>query len=100
MAGADFKGTNGLPLFAFRLHQFFSGGASVAASLQSEATRAISMSGQQFVPGADREAVLLPLVFCRECGQEYYSVRERTSDGEKVFEGRALNDNASGPGGF
>ncbi len=33
-------------------------------------------SGQQFVPG-DRDRVLLPLAFCRECGQEYYTVGRR-----------------------
>ena len=31
------------------------------------------MQGQRFVPG-DRSRSLLPLVFCRECGQEYYCV--------------------------
>ncbi len=72
------------PPFAFRLHQFISRGDTVHASLQPEATRHITMQGQQFVPG-DRARVLLPLVFCRECGQEYYCVRK----GQSVGAGRA-----------
>jgi ATP-dependent helicase YprA (DUF1998 family)/very-short-patch-repair endonuclease len=63
------------PPFAFRLHQFISRGDSVYASLEPEADRHLTVQGQRFVPG-DRDRVLLPLVFCRECGQEYYAVRE------------------------
>lgn len=62
------------PPFAFRLHQFISRGDTVYASLQPEAERYITVQGQQYVPG-DRSRVLLPLVFCRECDQEYYCVR-------------------------
>lgn len=98
MAAAFVKGPNDLPVFAFRLHQFFSGGASVAASLEGEDVRTISMSGQQYVPGAGREALLLPLVFCRECGQEYYAVREGASGEDRAYEGRELNDAAFAPG--
>ncbi|UGS38520.1 hypothetical protein DSM104329_04949 [Capillimicrobium parvum] len=98
MAAVAIDGPSDLPTFAFRLHQFFSGGASVAASLEAEDARAISMSGQQYVPGAGREALLLPLVFCRECGQEYYSVREGFSGEDRAYEGRELNDAAFGPG--
>ena len=65
--------TTGLPPFAFRLHQFISRGDTVYSSLETEDTRYITLFGQQFVPG-NREKILLPLVFCRECGQEYYSV--------------------------
>jgi ATP-dependent helicase YprA (DUF1998 family)/very-short-patch-repair endonuclease len=63
----------GLPVFAFRIHQFVSRGDTVYASPEPEATRHITLHGQQFVPD-DRNKVLLPLAFCRECGQEYYSV--------------------------
>lgn len=62
----------GLPVFAFRLHQFISRGDAVYASIEPEDKRYLTLQGQQFVPG-DRERVLLPLVFCRECGQEYYA---------------------------
>ncbi len=66
--------------FAFRLHQFISKGDAIYASLDADPY--LTFQGQTFVPG-DRSRVLLPLVFCRECGQEYYSVRriERSEDG-------------------
>jgi ATP-dependent helicase YprA (DUF1998 family) len=63
-----------LPAFAFRLHQFLSRGETVFASLDSPDDRHISLEGQRFVPG-DRSRLLFPLAFCRQCGQEYYSVR-------------------------
>src|SRR6266705_4624200 len=59
----------GTPPFAFRLHQFISKGDMIYASIEEE--RFLTLQGQQYVPG-DRERVLLPLVFCRECGHEYY----------------------------
>jgi len=83
--------------FAFRLHQFISRGDTVYASLELEDTRYISVHGQQFVPG-DRSRVLLPLVFCRECGQEYYCVR-RAAHAEThhhAFTSRELSDRISG----
>jgi ATP-dependent helicase YprA (DUF1998 family)/serine/threonine protein kinase len=64
----------GFPPFAFRLHQFISRGDTVYATVQPEQHRYITLHGQRYRPG-DRSQVLLPLVFCRECGQEYYSVR-------------------------
>jgi len=63
------------PLFAFRLHQFVSKGDSVYASPEPEDRRHVTLQAQQFVPGSQRQRVLLPIAFCRECGQEYYSVR-------------------------
>jgi len=69
--------------FAFRLHQFISPGDTVFATIEPEEERYITLSGQRFVPG-DREKVLFPLCFCRECGQEYYTVRVTTNeDGER-----------------
>src|SRR6266852_1189351 len=76
----------GTPPFAFRLHQFISKGDTIYASLEAE--HYLTLQRQQYVPGRDREQVLLPLVFCRECGQEYYCVRQR--DGQ--FLPRELND--------
>jgi superfamily II DNA/RNA helicase/very-short-patch-repair endonuclease len=81
----------GFPCFAFRLHQFISRGGNVYASLDKSDSRYITVYGQQFVPG-DRSRILLPLVFCRECGQEYYCVRS-SNDGEenrRLFTGREL----------
>ncbi len=70
----------GFPTFAFRLHQFISRGDTVFASLEWPEQRYITTRGQQFVPG-DRSRVLLPLAFCRECGQEYYVVRKHIDQG-------------------
>jgi len=69
----------GLPVFAFRVHQFISRGDTVYTSLEAENDRYITLHGQQFVPD-DRDRVLIPLVFCRECGQEYYSVWREKGD--------------------
>lgn len=63
----------GFPVFAFRLHQFISRGDTVWASLENEDTRDITLRGQKYVPG-NRKKILLPLVFCRACGQPYYRV--------------------------
>jgi ATP-dependent helicase YprA (DUF1998 family)/very-short-patch-repair endonuclease len=86
----------GRPPFAFRLHQFISKGDMLYASL--EAKRYLTLQGQQYVPGRQRESILLPLVFCRECGQEYYCVR--VQEGRLVP--RELNDqlNDEGQSGF
>jgi hypothetical protein len=83
----------GFPAFAFRLHQFVSRGDTVYASLEAPEKRHITTSGQQFVPG-DRQRVLLPLAFCRECGQAYYTVRKRVDQETQVatFLPRDLTD--------
>ena len=64
-------------LCTFRLHQFISRGDTVYASVEPESERALTARPQQFVPKSDRKRVFLPLVFCRECGQEYYCVWEQ-----------------------
>jgi ATP-dependent helicase YprA (DUF1998 family)/very-short-patch-repair endonuclease len=73
----------GMPSFAFRLHQFFSRGDTVYTSIENEDTRYITIHGQKYVPG-DRSRELLPLVFCRECGQEYYVVRKVTNKDSNI----------------
>lgn len=65
--------------FAFRLHQFISPGDTAYTTIEAEDHRYITLRGQQFVP-SDRDRVLFPLCFCRECGQEYYTVRMTTSE--------------------
>ncbi|MCL6559930.1 MAG: DEAD/DEAH box helicase, partial [Firmicutes bacterium] len=87
----------GFPTFAFRLHQFISRGDTVYASLQNEEDRYITIHGQQYVPN-DRNRVLFPLAFCRECGQEYYSVYVTTdkNTGMRVFTPRDPNEIYSG----
>ncbi|TVM03119.1 MAG: hypothetical protein CV087_06840 [Candidatus Brocadia sp. WS118] len=79
--------------FAFRLHQFISKGDTVYVSLENENERHITVNKQQFVPGT-REKILLPLVFCRECGQEYYVVRKNQDEesGEIIYSTRELDD--------
>jgi ATP-dependent helicase YprA (DUF1998 family)/very-short-patch-repair endonuclease len=86
----------GMPAFAFRLHQFISRGDTVYASLEVEKKRYITINGQKFVPG-DRQRILLPLAFCRECGQEYYVVRrirDRES-GMTLFLSREFSDRSN-----
>lgn len=82
--------------FAFRLHQFISKGDTVYASLEAEEQRYLTLQRQLYVPDEpnNRERVLLPLVFCRECGQEYYCVREQNGR----FLQRELNDQATNEG--
>lgn len=85
--------TTNLPVFAFRLHQFISRGDTVYASLQHPANRYITLQKQRFVPH-DRQRVLLPLSFCRECGQEYYTVTLTTDEksGRSIYIPRELRD--------
>ena len=61
----------GRPTFAFRLHQFYSRGETVWATPESVEDRFATVHEQRLMPG-DRTKVLLPLAFCRACGQEYY----------------------------
>jgi ATP-dependent helicase YprA (DUF1998 family)/very-short-patch-repair endonuclease len=92
--------TTGFPVFAFRLHQFISKGDTVYASIEAEDRRHITFQRQKFVPG-DRARRLLPLAFCRECGQEYYVVTRTAGEGgSDVFESRELLDNRSEGAGY
>ena len=74
----------GRPLFAFRLHQFLSKGDTVYVTLETEADRYLTRDYQRVAPG-DRGQALLPLAFCRECGQEYLAVWRTETDGEVVY---------------
>jgi very-short-patch-repair endonuclease len=81
LAGARFTDPNsGRPLFAFKVHQFVSRGENAFATLEGEETRTITMRSARFAEGGDERKPLLPLVFCRECGQEYYVVEEVTAN--------------------
>ena len=66
----------GLP---FRLHQFISQGGSVYATLESPEKRYLTLEGQYKITG---DRLLFPLLFCRECGQDYYAVRWNTDKDE------------------
>ncbi len=63
-------GKSGLPFFPFKLHQFFSQGRTVYATIEPADQRELTLSARYY---ASKDRVLFPLVFCRECGQEYYS---------------------------
>lgn len=75
------------PLFAFRLHQFLSKGDTVYVTLEDPATRQFTRDYQLVQPGSDGK-ILLPLAFCRECGQEYLTVWRTEKDGRVVYEPR------------
>jgi superfamily II DNA/RNA helicase len=83
------------PLFAFRLHQFLSKGDTVHVSLEVETERYLTDSYQVSVPGSPEKA-LLPLGFCRECGQEYLVVAQTTKDGQTTFVPRRDADASGG----
>ncbi|MEV0328203.1 protein kinase [Micromonospora echinospora] len=75
------------PLFAFRLHQFLSKGDTVYVTVEDELSRHLTRDYQLVLPGSDGK-VLLPLAFCRECGQEYLTVWRTVRDGHAVYEPR------------
>jgi len=62
------------PIFAFRLHQFFTRGDTVWATLEAEAERHLEMAKQGSKPG-EPDKPLFPLVFCRQCGTAYYRAK-------------------------
>ncbi|WP_416234410.1 protein kinase domain-containing protein [Lentzea sp. NEAU-D7] len=75
------------PLFAFRLHQFLSKGDTVLVTLEDKQTRHRTRDYQLVQPGTDGK-ILLPLAFCRDCGQEYLTVWRTTRDGRTFYEPR------------
>ncbi|MBI1377387.1 MAG: DEAD/DEAH box helicase [Frankiales bacterium] len=85
----------GRPLFAFRLHQFLSKGDTVYVSLEPEDTRHVTGTYQVSVPGEPGKS-LLPLGFCRECGQEYLVVAKVDRHGDTVFVPRRDADASGG----
>ena len=95
---------NGQPLLEFRLHQFVSKGEAVYASPEPEDVRHVTLRPQQFVPSTERAKILLPIAFCRECGQEYYSVRRgKNHEGRFFYVERSISDrleNDDGEAGY
>ncbi|KAB1980813.1 protein kinase [Streptomyces triticiradicis] len=75
------------PLFAFRLHQFLSKGDTVYVTLEDKLSRHLTRSYQLEQPGSNGK-LLMPLAFCRECGQEYLTVWRTEKDGEVRYEAR------------
>jgi hypothetical protein len=73
------------PIFAFRLHQFFTRGDTVWATIESESDRHLEMAKKASKPG-EPDKPLYPLVFCRHCGTAYYRVLDgHTADGRALF---------------
>ena len=87
------------PIFAFRLHQFFTRGDTVWATIESEAERYLELAKKVAKPG-EPDKPLFPLVFCRQCGTAYYRVSVVSDEHGKVLEAREsrreANDNGSG----
>ncbi|MFC8074638.1 protein kinase [Streptomyces sp. NPDC057307] len=75
------------PLFAFRLHQFLSKGDTVYVTLEDKLSRHRTRSYQLEQPGSGGK-LLMPLAFCRECGQEYLTVWRNEKDGEVRYGAR------------
>jgi ATP-dependent helicase YprA (DUF1998 family)/very-short-patch-repair endonuclease len=72
------------PIFAFRLHQFFTRGDTVWATLEPEAERHLDIAKKVAKPG-EPEKPLFPLVFCRHCGTAYYRVKVVSNDDGKTL---------------
>ena len=87
------------PIFAFRLHQFFTRGDTVWATIESDADRHLEMSKMGSKPG-EPDKPLFPLVFCRHCGTAYYRVNIVSDEHGKALlareDRREENDDGSG----
>lgn len=84
LLGSQLRDGNGNPAFAIRLHQFISQGDSVYSTLDSPDQRQFTLTGQRYLPADDgKDKLLAPLVFCRDCGQEFYQVA-RHEDSQRV----------------
>ena len=82
LRGAELRAdeSSRFPIFAFRLHQFFTRGDTVWATIEPEARRHIEVAKLGAKPG-EPDKPLFPLVFCRQCGGAYYRVSLRRDDG-------------------
>ena len=89
------------PIFAFRLHQFFTRGDTVWATVEAESLRHLEMAKKGSKPG-EPDKPLFPLVFCRQCGTAYYRVKAATDEhGKALFpreDRREETDDGSGDG--
>lgn len=81
----------GRSLFAFKLHQFISGGSKVFGTLEPAGQRYLTLDGSQFVPG-ERDRRLYAIHFCRECGQEYVPVWDENSAGGMSYTPRNIDE--------
>lgn len=72
------------PIFTFRLHQFFTRGDTVWATIEPEAERHLEIAKKAAKPG-EPEKSLFPFVFCRHCGTAYYRVKVVSDDHGKAL---------------
>lgn len=83
----------GKSLFAFKLHQFIAGGGKVYTTLEMNGQRAITLDGQQFVPGDnERHRRYYHAHFCRDCGQEYIPVWDTDGPEGRAFDVRSIDE--------
>lgn len=83
----------GKSLFAFKLHQFIAGGGKVYVTLEAPSLRAITLDGQQFVPGDEqRKRRFYHAHFCRDCGQEYIPVWDVDGPEGRAFDVRSIDE--------
>jgi ATP-dependent helicase YprA (DUF1998 family)/very-short-patch-repair endonuclease len=89
------------PIFAFRLHQFFTRGDTVWATMEPATQRHLDLSKKGSKPG-EPDKPLFPLVFCRQCGAAYHRVKEVSAEHGKALlpreDRREEDDDGSGDG--
>ena len=81
--------------FAFKLHQFIGQGRALFATVEPPDQREFSIEGQVQTSGGRR---LIPIKFCRHCGQEYYHVQRADSDFRPHPVGLELHEEEGRPG--
>ena len=81
--------------FAFKLHQFIGQGRALFATLEPSDQREFSIEGQVQASGGRR---LIPIKFCRHCGQEYYHVQRADTDFRPHPVGFELDEEEGRPG--
>jgi superfamily II DNA/RNA helicase len=69
----NIKDDEGKQVFPFKLHQFISGPGKVLCTLEPQGKRYITLDAQRFAP-ENQKALLYPVYFCRDCGQEFIPV--------------------------
>ncbi|MFA7693347.1 MAG: DEAD/DEAH box helicase [Candidatus Hydrogenedentales bacterium] len=90
LCGSELRadGSSRFPIFAFRLHQFFTRGDTVWSTLEAEDQRHLEMGKLGSKPG-EEDKPLFPLVFCRRCGTAYYRVSYgRNEEGQEELRPR------------
>jgi hypothetical protein len=86
--GSELPRADGGRAFAFKLHQFIGQGRAVYSTLEPASVRQFSLEGQATAGGG---RLLVPLKFCRQCGQDYFHVRQ--SRGSSRFESHPVGTN-------